>query len=155
MKIVAFLQNPWFKPETPMRVIERYRDDQRFHRAILLRCMTGQRLFTAFGEYFNMIHWDNTNWRPSWRPSGIVPPDYEHIATVLTREIPPGDPDHRVICFGKQAEEALNCGKFVGYNVLACHHPNARHKTQADLNDFACRVLSLALHGIPYEKKSA
>lgn len=141
MNILAFLQNPWFKPGTDWSVIEKYRDDQKFHRGVLLGCMSGQRLFAALGgELFTQIHWDNTNWRPAWYAAGREEPDFSHMAEVIATVDP-----HIVIAFGNQAWDALQNPRIkFPYNwdgkVLRCHHPNARHKTQADLDNFGCEL---------------
>lgn len=135
MNIVAFMQNPWFKPGTPQWWVDQYREDQVFHRKILARSMSGARLRKAFGdELFGRIHWDNVNWRPSDFSAGMLPPDMDHIRNVYDRVNP-----SLVICFGRVAFAALQefdppCP------VWGCHHPNARHKTFLDLEAFAKMV---------------
>ncbi len=138
VKIVAFLQNPWFKPGTDERHIIAYRDDQDFHRRVLSMCMTGQRLVAAFGDLYDQIHWDNTNWRPAFMASGREDPDYQHMLGVMKRISP-----DLVLCFGNQARDAMRVVTRLsnwGKEFLQCHHPNARFKTQQDLSDFADRV---------------
>lgn len=135
MKIVAFLQNPWFPPRTPRHIITRYRDDQIFHRRILSMSMTGKRLVEAFGEdLYCQIHWDNTNWRAADRSTGKMVPDHLHIETVLVCEKPV-----LILCFGNQAREAIKSRPWSA-DILHCHHPNARGRTQEDLNRFATTV---------------
>lgn len=136
--IVAFLQNPWFKPGIDERVIEQYRDDQRFHRKVLSQCMTGKRLMRAFKELYDEIWWDNTNWRPGNTPSVAVVPDFDHMLTTLRLKNP-----ELVLCIGRQAYHAvMTVNEMVTrpYPILVGHHPNARHKTQADLDEFARKV---------------
>ena len=136
IKIVAFLQNPWFKLGTEERIIHLYRDDQEFHRRILASCMTGQRLMTAFGDLYDTIWWDNTNWRPSWHSAGKVFPDFDHIKKVL-EEVKP----NIILHFGNQARDAVDAVTMgLAYQKLYCHHPNARHQTVQDLCDFAATV---------------
>ena len=137
MKIVAFLQNPWFREGTPDNVIQRYRDDQRFHRKILLLSMSGKRLHKAFGDLYNEIHWDNTNWRAVHHAAGKLYPDFKHMANVVSNQ----EPD-MIIAVGNQAWDScialLKTGVFRKPCVIVrCHHPNARHHTQDDLNEIA------------------
>lgn len=148
MNIVAFLQNPWFKEGTAERYIHMYRDDQLFHRRALAMSMSGKRLVTAFGELYDRIHWDNTNWRPAWYAAGIEAPDFSHITRVL-HMLPRWD---AVLLFGRQAEDSVTgaieqmpngdrewADKFI---IHTCHHPNARHKTQEHLNAFGTRIMA-------------
>ena len=131
MKIVAFMQNPWFKPGTDEKWIIEYRDNQDFHRRVLSMSMSGKRLEAAFGDLFKEIHWDNSNWRAADQASGKMEADYEHIERVIDREKP-----NLVICFGKVAWEAVR--QFdPPVPIWECHHPNARGRTQEDLNKFA------------------
>jgi hypothetical protein len=148
--IVAFLQNPWFKPGTSDRVIHTYRDDQRYHRKVLSMCMTGRRLMEAFGDLYEQIHWDNTNWRPAYMANGKTDPDYGWMRTVIANQKP-----KLILCFGNQAKEAyieLGCCYLeCEIPYLTCHHPNARFRTQQDLNHFALTVRHkvLALNLLP------
>lgn len=141
MKIVAFLQNPWFPEGTAERHILMYRDNQKFHRLLLGKTMSGGRLMTAFGELYNNIHWDNTNWRPAWKANGREDPDHTYMRDVIIREQP-----QIVLCFGNQARDAVKVVEHllpVGIRpkqVMSCHHPNARFKTQKNLDDFADKV---------------
>lgn len=137
MKILAFLQNPWFRKGTSQHHIEMYRDNQDFHHRVLSLSMTGKRLVRAFGELYPLIHWDNTNWRPSSQASGREESDYTHMMTVLARILP-----DIVLAFGNQAIEACHYIKSHDMMpehiiILNCHHPNARHRTQEHLNQFA------------------
>lgn len=137
MKIVAFLQNPWFKEGTAERHILMYRDDQVFHRKVLQMSMSGGRLWIAFGsELYNQIWWDNTSWRPSVTSSGVKNIDMEHVRKVISEQRP-----GLVLCFGRQAEHAVNIAfDYPWYERMVCHHPNARGRTQADLDLFALIV---------------
>lgn len=140
MKIVAFLQNPWFPPGTAERHIIAYRDNQAFHRRLLEGTMSGKRLREAFEDLYEVIHWDNTNWRPAYMASGREEPDHQHMIDVLQREKP-----DLVLCFGNQARDAMRAlNRLANRNdpFLVCHHPNARHRTQMDLNNFAILVRS-------------
>lgn len=115
-------------------MIFQYREDQEYHREVLGKSMSGGRLMRAFNELFYRIHWDNI----AWKPGTSQEPDYEHIKRVLRLQQP-----ELVICFGIQAQSAIHqlslSVKFTT-PLMHCHHPNARHKTQQDLNDFAVSV---------------
>ena len=125
------MQNPWFREGTPPEWVTRYRDDQIFHRRVLGNSMSGKRLRQAFGELYEEIHWDNSNWRAVDKASGLMLPDYEHIENVIGREHP-----NLIVCFGKVAWEAVR--RFdPPAPTWECHHPNARGRTQEDLNKFA------------------
>lgn len=140
MKIVGFLQNPWFPPGTREEHIIAYRDDQDFHRRLLEGTMSGRRLSVAFEDLYDAIHWDNTNWRPAFMASGREEPDHQHMMDVVKREQP-----DLILCFGNQARDAMRAiGRLFNkkHDFLHCHHPNARGKTQMDLNNFAIMVRS-------------
>lgn len=134
-----------------MKHIEMYRDNQDFHRRVLAMCMTGQRLQKAFGDLYDRIHWDNTNWRPAWYASGREKPDYDHMTKVL-HTVPRFE---LVLLFGNQAISAYYETVLSMPNgdqkwaqkmlVMSCHHPNARHRTQQDLNNFATKVMEHVL----------
>lgn len=138
IKIVAFMQNPWFKPGTSIRHIKLYSESQYFHRAVLANSMSGKRLLQAFGEeLYNQIWWDNANPVAATIATGKFEANYDHMIKVLIRQNP-----RLVIGFGQEANMAITqllvTEKFPGeIESLACHHPNARGKTQQDLDNFA------------------
>ncbi len=139
IEIVAFLQNPWFPMDTADRHILLYRDDQDFHRRLLVQTMTGRRLYEAFGDWFAQIHWDNANWRPVWMPGGKQSFDPFWMSSVIGTQKP-----KLIITFGREAQMGLDAitwphGDEIP-DFLYCHHPNARFKTQADLAMFALKV---------------
>ncbi len=132
--IVAFMQNPWFPQGTAEKHIIRYRDDQDFHRRLLANTMSGRRLREAFRDWFDKIWWDNADWHPDWYLQKLRA-DQEHIIQVIEMCNP-----ELVISFGSIANEAIGLiciGHFPELPHLRCHHPNARHKTQHDLDIFA------------------
>lgn len=136
-KILAFMQNAWFPPGTERGIIERYQTDQEFHRRLLAMTMSGGRLLSAFGhDMYNQIWWDNVSPTHTETPSGLSAADMQHVElTIKTYQ-----PDV-IITFGKSAEEALDQSIMaMDIDYMCCHHPNARHKTSADLADFAIQV---------------
>lgn len=132
-KIVAFLQGP---SEAVSFDVERYVNDQEYHQVVLLNSMSGRRLSLAFADLFPKIWWDNVIPRISDKI------DKEHIARVVLAQRP-----KLIITFGGIAK--LGVSNFLSdyenrtsnrIDMMHCHHPNARFKTQRDLNDFAERV---------------
>jgi hypothetical protein len=145
-KIVAFLQNQWFKdPVNVQRIIDKaiereasgafdhFRnrktaDEIReyFISAFLfMGCHTGKQLRRAFGEDLcNKIVWQEQSPHLGNMASATFPPDMVHIYNVLRRH----QPTH-VIALGKLASEALTKAS-VGkpWVLLTGPHPAARQK---------------------------
>ncbi len=132
VRIVAFLQNPWFPEGTNQRHIDKYTTDQDFHRRVLAMSMTGKKLQNAFGGMYRRIWWDNASPIPCAESSGCQNPDFEHIRHVIREQRP-----ELILTFGRVAQDAILHIKSVDQMVLNCWHPNARGKTQQELSDFA------------------
>lgn len=141
-KILAFLQNPWFPPGTKKEHIDRYTTDQEFHQRLLSRTMSGQRLLNAFGAgMFARIWWDNVSPEAAEEASGKTEIDMRHVEKVIDEQSP-----DLILCFGKPAQEAVDkAAGAITRKILYCHHPNARYKTQDDLNKFAQEVWDYCL----------
>lgn len=123
-KIVAYLQNPWFKPGVHQRHVALYRNDQKFHRLVLLHSATGRALERAFGsELYNHIHWDNANPLHGTERDAVFPPDAEYMAHVLLAQRP-----DIVLLFGKQAQGGWDkmARPSNDHIVLRSVHPMAR-----------------------------
>ena len=137
MNIVAFMQNPWFDETTDPVIIEMYRTNQEFHRNVLARTMSGQRLLAAFGDVlFHQIWWDNASPDHSHHANGSTCPDVLHIEQVVLEKKP-----KLILTFGNSAREAVGSAvSAIPIRVMECHHPNARHHTQHDLDVFAQEV---------------
>ena len=126
MKVLAFMMTPNSGLLPTKEDVDRYMTDQVFHQKILLQSMSGIRLRQAFGPYFNEIWWDNVD--P--RGTGV---DIRHIDRVIAEQRP-----DLVLTFGKYADEPVNKSVMViRLKCMSCHHPNARFKSQADLDNFA------------------
>src|SRR5438067_416503 len=98
MKILAFLQNPWFRASTDPRHIAMYREDQNFHRRVLLMSATGRALYRAFGpELYAQIHWDNANPHHGGERGAQFPPDVWHMLTIVVSVRP-----DVILLFGRQ-----------------------------------------------------
>lgn len=155
-EIVAFLQNPWFKPGTDEGHIRLYMDDVDFRRRVLSMSMTGTRLLNAFGsDFYEGIWWDNANPRPTFDPQGALPPDKEHIYQVIERH----RPVQLILTFGLHARSGVQevlesrMGRpealaWMETHVMHCHHPNARYKNQVDLENFALAVKRKAVQDV-------
>jgi hypothetical protein len=135
MKILAFLQSPSDAtfPDTEKHLLDKYRDDQAYHRKMLRQSMTGNRLYQSFGPLFDEIHWDNV--------APIKEVDHEHINDMIVKM----EPD-LILTFGNDARDALadSIGA-IRIKVMECHHPNARYRTQSELDDFAAKVREYVL----------
>lgn len=138
IKIVAFMQNPWFPIGTSPRHIKMYNESQHFHRRVLALSMSGRRLLSAFGEHlYNQIWWDNASPIAATIATGKFEADMEHMMRATILQMP-----RLLLGFGTSANDAITTlltENPFPYQIrfMACHHPNARGRTQQDLNDFA------------------
>lgn len=146
MKIIAFLQNPWFNPHVHERHIQMYRDDPDFHRRVLARSATGRALVRALGqEIYDQILWDNANPRHGEKRDAQFPPDAAHMA----RRVIEFEPDV-VLLFGRQAvsgwelvRHTYDCLSTRRPRVLASAHPMARGSVARHLEKIAAEVKKL------------
>ena len=137
VKVLAFMQNPWFPVDTKKEHVDRYITDQEFHQRILARSMSGGRLLQAFGPtMFGKIWWDNVAPAAAVEAAGKTDIDMIHVERIIS-EVKPG----LILTFGNLAKDALE-DSIQGDKIprLHCHHPNARHKTMADLGQFGVEV---------------
>lgn len=140
MKIVAFLQNQWFKePErikwTIERTIEREKERgargktadevREYYLAAFLfwGCLTGQRLKKALGELTNQIVWEEVSREIGGSSSSCFPPDLAHVRDVLDRHKP-----EVVLTFGKLALEGLGAVRKPRdrFRIISSPHPASR-----------------------------
>lgn len=151
MKIVAFLQNPWFRSNTDPRLIEKYRVDPEFHRRVLLMSATGHALYAAFGpKLYHEIIWDNANPRHGHTRRAALPADVDHMKIILTLHRP-----DIILCFGRQAQMGMNKlmnRRVVPFshatvawpNVMFAPHPMAHGSAVSHLNDIVKKVRKLS-----------
>lgn len=155
MKVLAFLQNAWFKPGTNPDTIKRYLTNQRFRRLVLARCMTGRRLMTAFGNHYESIHWDNASTGVGVMASSKLPYNIKHMHKVIEENQP-----DCIICFGGVATNGFidimaNFASESLYDPLKpwkkwphgmewhmFRHPNAFGLRQAELDEFAKVIIT-------------
>lgn len=124
MKVLAVLQNQWFRdPEKVKAIIARNPRARRKLNAYYLffGCRTGQVLKQIFGaERCRAIVWENASPEIGGKSSACFPADLAHLRAVLTEEKP-----DIVLGFGKIACDAL-AGLVDGYNLVVGPHPTAR-----------------------------
>lgn len=138
MRILAFLQNPWFRPGTSERHIKMYRDDPRFHRKVLELYNTGKALRRAFGDAYDGIVWDNANPLHGETRDAVLRPDFLHMARRIAEVSP-----KLVLLFGRQAQTgwdqitAMNTlrGVVQRVMVLRAPHPMARGSANEHIKD--------------------
>lgn len=129
MKIMAFLQNMWFKdPETAKRVFaahpERRNDLIRIY--LFMGCLTGHRLQQVFGEDLcHEIIWEECSPLIGGKSAAAFPADVEHMTTAIRAARP-----DVILAFGKTASTALRYIKmrpeFSKPYIIHGPHPAAR-----------------------------
>ena len=95
----------------------------------------------AFGDLYDRVWWDNANPVPVWQANGLQPYDMWHMREVIQTHNP-----QLILTFGNVALAGLHevhetfPSVTRGRHLMGCHHPNARHKTQVDLDNFVADV---------------
>lgn len=130
MKIVAFLQNQWFRePKRVEEMLARFTDaaEQRkrrqmfARRALFMGCLTGRRLLECLGhDLCDTIHWENASTIIGDEASSSPPADLEHIKLVLEEQRADA-----VVAFGKTATLAL-VDLVPEEDLILAPHPAAR-----------------------------
>jgi hypothetical protein len=135
MKVVAFLQNMWFKD--PERMKAQLAGTFKGDRAEFIRtwlfwsCLTGKRLRNAFGEELcDAITWEEASAEIGGRSSSAFPADPAHMRDVIERHRP-----NVVMAFGKIAQEGFFAvmsnapllGPRYPIHLIVAPHPAARH----------------------------
>jgi hypothetical protein len=136
MKIVAFLQNQWFRdPERIKRIIERTTEreateGQKDAQAVreyyissflFMGCVTGRRLKQCLGEELcDDIVWEEISKEVGGQSSAVFPADLKHMRFVIDRHRP-----DVVLAFGKAATDALKEIR-PACDVISGPHPAAR-----------------------------
>lgn len=134
MKIVAFLQNQWFRdPESVRRMMtENPERRERYIAAFLfMGCLTGKRLRAVFGEELcDQIVWEEVSPEIGGYAASRFPADAQHIATVICKHKP-----DVILAFGKIAANGVwaimnhlkcpNEGAFTAH-FISGPHPAAR-----------------------------
>lgn len=147
MKIVGFLQNCWFPPDTKLSYIQEYLNNDDVRRKVLARSYTGKRLLKAFGEiYYANIIWENVSIEVGLDPNHSGTPNYDHVQAVINKH----DPD-LVLTFGNVAKETLDyllLIRKIDHTVLGTKHPSAKDFLDEELMKFSDRVKEISCSSI-------
>jgi hypothetical protein len=123
MKILAILQNQWFKDPEKVRAIYARHPDLRnefIRRFLFMGCPTGRHILRAFGEDLcRRIVWEEASPEIGGKPSSLFRADREHVQQAIARHGP-----DVVVAFGREAEQAVTA-VWNGL-VVICPHPTAR-----------------------------
>jgi hypothetical protein len=129
MRVVAFLQNQWFKdPERVKKIIEK--SDHPNAREWYIKtflfwgCLTGKRLQRVFGEdYCDNIIWEEASPKIGGKSNSVFPADQQHIENVILKH----NPDI-ILCFGTIALSVLKKIEFnYKWQLIIGPHPAARY----------------------------
>ena len=151
MKIVAFLQNQWFKnPIMARRIYAQAKRPRHELNAefLFMGCKTGRMLSKAFGDLCDDIIWENASPEIGGRSSSSFKPDPKHMAAVAHEHRP-----DIVLLFGKAAQRGWEQGTHlrstpIPRNVFSMPHPTAR-SSDVPRN---LRVVAVELRAITQEQ---
>lgn len=150
MKILAFLQNQYFKqPERIARIYAKHgttpEDRASLNGSFLfMGSLTGRRLKSAFGEELcDDIIWEEASKDVGSVASHCPPADPEHIKDCIQYFKP-----NIVLAFGNVAKDGVTCSLFLApssFDYIEGSHPAARHATviselKAMANDVKSRI---------------
>lgn len=136
MKILAILQNQWFKePEKIRKLYARRPDDRNWliKQFLFMGCRSGARILKAFGDdWIAVMTFEEASPMIHGSPNTPVKPDGAHVRAALEIHTP-----DIVLLFGKVAQEAYRLAHHTpGGGVRTDHirvisgpHPAARHST--------------------------
>lgn len=148
MKIVAFLQNQWWKdPEGVKKRIENHANPEELRRRLIVwglqGCKTGRvlekRLAAVIGPItFKKIHWENSSRHIGGKSASTFPADIHHMEDVINEQIP-----DVILVFGKIAQQGMNQLNIAPHvAVLEAVHPASRGSlTTLDLMAMALKVI--------------
>jgi len=106
MKVLAFLQNQWFKdPKGVKAIYARYPDKRNVFiaRFLFMGCLTGKRLQKAFGaEVCNSIIWEEASPEVGGTSDSVFKADLAHIEAAILKHNP-----QVILCLGKIACDAV------------------------------------------------
>ena len=139
-KVMAFLQNQWFRdPEAARRTFERNPEQRErlIHAFLFMGCLTGQRLRAAFGDLCEEIVWEEVSTNVGGHSSTAFPADLVHIRAAIAKH----DPDI-ILGFGKIACDALGGEDCIPKSprqrtLILGVHPAARHGAMQRLHTMA------------------
>lgn len=123
MKILAILQNQWFRePERIKALYERHPDmrNDLIARFLFMGCQTGKNLRRAFGEMCDSIVWEESSPEVGGFASSSFEADGEHIRKAIELHRP-----DIIVAFGGIAQEAVD-EILPSVPVVKSPHPTAR-----------------------------
>ena len=129
MKIVAFLQNQWFRDPERIRQMFADRPDHRLQliKRFLFRSFTGVRLRGAFGpELCDQIIWEEASPEIGGESGSVFPPDPEHMLRIIEEHAP-----GIILTFGRVAADGMLAANRLAterrdIRLIAGPHPAAR-----------------------------
>lgn len=136
MKILAFLQNQWFKePERVQEIYARSPEHRQDFNARFLfyRSLTGKRIQKAFGELIHKIIWENASPKIGGRSGAKFKADIDHMYKIIEQEHP-----DVILAFGMVASQALIDMKedhdaTKEFKLICGPHPAARYPVMDEL----------------------
>jgi hypothetical protein len=144
MKILAILQNQWFKdPEGVKKMYEEHpeRRNRYIEAFLFMGCLSGKRLEKAFGqELCGKIIWEEASPQIAGFASAVFPADPDHICKALIDHKP-----QMVLTFGKIATDGFQAAlklhpEPIKFYHLSGPHPAAKTDVIQRLNEMADRV---------------
>lgn len=147
MKILAFLQNQWFRdPAQAQAIYDRHPDqhEQLNARYLFAGCLTGRRLQAAFGRGLcDQIIWENASPKIAGESAGVFPADPQHMAAAIARHQP-----DLILLFGRIARDgyvaSLPFRSSLFFDPICGPHPAARGGTV--MNELRSMAGQIRLH---------
>jgi hypothetical protein len=137
MKILAILQNQWFKdPEAVQAIYDRHPDRRNDlnSRYLFMGCLTGRRLQQALGDLCDSIIWEEASPKVGGFSASKFPADPKHIASAIEKHKP-----DLVLCFGKIAADGVKALN-LSLPVLCGPHSAARQNPMPALKEIARKI---------------
>ena len=137
MKIVAFLQNQWFKdPVRAAKLRSLCVNPERWDYYMLFAgCVSGRRLRAAFGHLCNEIVWANASPLICGQADACPPADPVHMASVMNQHHP-----DVVLLFGNIAQDGFTASRAYRDEikcVITGPHPACRGRRVLELTRMA------------------
>lgn len=134
MKILAFLQNQWFRdPEAARAAFARHPDRRNdlIRLYLFMGCLTGKRLRQVFGDLCEEIIWEECSTEIGGKSSTAFPPDLNHMRAAIAKHAP-----RVVLVFGSLAQGATSTifREFPGLQFIYGPHPASRVGALAGLS---------------------
>jgi hypothetical protein len=144
MKILAILQNQWFKdPAAVQQIYHRHpeRRNDLIARFLFMGCLTGKRLQQAFGPLIDRIVWEEASPRVGGHSGSVFDADPVHLAAAIAKHQP-----QLILCFGRVAGDGIRAMQIdPAITVLYGPHPAACQNPMPALKSLASQVERLIL----------